>query len=547
MSTTRHRALVLAGAVLAGLGGAREVGAALPAPQDPAPPARTAATERRPIVVGSKNFAENRILAHVMGQLIEARTDHEVVVEDGLGGTLVVFGALRSGDIDVYPEYTGTGWAIVLKEPEAAADPLRTYVHVAREYARRFDVRWLPPFGFSNSYALAVRGPVAEELGLARVSDLAAVSERLRAGVSHEFLAREDGWPGVSAAYGLEIADLRGMEHGLAFEALAAGEIDLVDAWTTDGKLLRYDLTVLEDDRGFWPPYHAAPIVRGDLLLRAPEVEDVLGELALRLPDARMQALNHAVEVDGRAFADVAREFLIEEGLLDPSDAPADDGFRAGERRGDLLTFVAGRLGITGELVLEHLLLTLVSVLSAVVAAVPLGVLLARRRRLAGPVLQVAGVIQTIPGLALLAFMIPVLGLGLDAAYAALFLYALLPILRNTYTGLVEVDRDLVDAAVGMGLTPRQVLRHVELPLAARTIMAGVRTAAVITIGVATLAAFIGAGGLGEPIVTGLQLDDTRLVLAGALPAALLAVLTDLALGRAERRLATPSRGAPGA
>jgi osmoprotectant transport system permease protein len=160
-------------------------------------------------------------------------------------------------------------------------------------------------------------------------------------------------------------------------------------------------------------------------------------------------------------------------------------------------------------------------------------------------VLGVAGVIQTVPGLALLAFMIPVLGLGLDAALTALFLYAVLPILRNTYAGIREVDGDLVEAARGMGLTSRQVLLRVELPLATRTIMAGIRTSTVITIGVATLAAFIGAGGLGEPIVTGLQLNDARLVLAGAVPAALLAILADVVLERLERRLARGRAGRP--
>lgn len=504
-----------------------------------------------PIVIGSKPFPENRILAEIMAQLLRHRTDHPVELRDGLGGTLVAFTALKAGEIDLYPEYTGTGWAVVLAEEEPARDPLRTYVHVAREYERRFDIHWLEPFGFSNSYALAVRRPLADELGLASVSDLVPHAGSLRVGVSHEFLERPDGWPGLATTYGLEVADLRGMEHGLAFEALAEHELDVVDAWTTDGKLQRFDVTVLEDDLHYWPPYHCAPIVRRDLLERAPEVEDVLGLLALRLSDERMQQLNALVELDGRSFRDVARSFLVEEGLISPdqaaADAKADAGHAPGERRGDLLEFMGGRLGITLQLVLEHLLLTLGAVLSAVLFAVPLGVLLSRRRALAGPVLAAAGVIQTIPSLALLAFMIPLLGLGLDAAHAALFLYALLPILRNTYTGMRSLDPELLEAATGMGLSPRQVLRHVELPLALPTIMAGIRTATVITIGVATLAAFIGAGGLGEPIVTGLQLNDTRLVLAGAIPAALLAILADALLGALERRMTAghrPSRRA---
>ena len=495
------------------------------------------AAARDTLVIGSKGFTENRILAEVMAQLVRARTDLEVELADGLGGTLVVFAALREGEIDLYPEYTGTGWAVVLEEPRATGDALRTYLHVQQGYRRRFDIEWLPPFGFSNGYALAVRTPVAERLGLASLSDLARHAGELRAGVSHEFLSREDGWPGLAEAYGLEIAALRGMEHGLAFEAIDAGEIDVIDAWTTDGKLLRYDVTVLADDKGFFPPYHCAPIVRGDTLRRHPELAEVLGELAWRLPDERMQALNHAVEVGGASFREAARRFLVEEGLL--SDAGRDDVGAAGAgRRDGLGAFVAGRLGVTARLALEHMALTGLAVLAATLLGVPLGILLTRRRRLAGPVLGLAGVIQTVPSLALLACMIPWLGLGAEAALAALFLYALLPIVRNAYTGILEVDPELVDAARGMGLRPQQVLTQVELPLATRTIMAGVRTSTVISIGVATLAAFIGAGGLGEPIVTGLQLNDSRLILAGAVPAALLAIVADALLARCEDRLA---------
>jgi osmoprotectant transport system permease protein len=180
----------------------------------------------------------------------------------------------------------------------------------------------------------------------------------------------------------------------------------------------------------------------------------------------------------------------------------------------------------------------------AIFLAVPVGIVLTRWTALAQPVMGAAGVIQTIPSLALLAFMIPIPGLGLGArsAIAALFVYALLPILRNTYTGIREIDPNLIEAAKGMGLHDRQILLRIELPLATRTIMAGIRTSAVISIGIATLAAFIGAGGLGDPIVTGLQLNDSRLILAGAIPAAVLAVIMDFLLGRVETVLA-PSRG----
>jgi osmoprotectant transport system permease protein len=257
-----------------------------------------------------------------------------------------------------------------------------------------------------------------------------------------------------------------------------------------------------------------------------------------------MRRLNYRVEEEGGSYAQVAKDFLVSEGLLKGESSPSAVSGAVARQEQGLGDYLWSRRAETGRLTLEHLCLTFTAVLLAVAVAIPLGIFLAGRKLLAGPFLGAAGIIQTIPSLALLAFMIPVPGLGLGArsAIAALFLYALLPILRNTYTGIRGVEADLVEAAQGMGLTPRQILRRVKLPLAMPTIMAGVRTATIISIGIATLAAFIGAGGLGDPIVTGLQLNDTSMILSGAIPAALLAVAVDLLLGLVEKGLA-PGRG----
>lgn len=495
------------------------------------------------VVVGSKNFTENRLLAEVMAQLLEARTDLKVVRRINLGGTMVVASALRHGEIDIYPEYTGTAWAIHLGISARAADPLAVYCHVAREYEKRLGITWLDPLGFSNSYAIAVSESFAERWNLFRISDLLPHAHRIRAGVSHEFLNRDDGYPGLAAAYGLDIPGLRGMEHGLAYAALDSGRIDLIDTWTTDGKLKRYAVRILDDDLDFFPPYDCAPIVRTKVLRAHPEIGEVLGLLAFRLSNERMQDLNHQVEVLNLAFDEVASRFIDsvdwDAGWMDSGTAASPDaGVAPGRRDADLIPFLRGQLPQVLRLAGDHLALTLSAVLLAVLTAVPTGILLTRRPGLATPILSAAGVIQTVPSLALLAFFIPVFGLGIPAAMAALFLYALLPILRNTYTGIKEVDAEFVDAARAMGLRDGEILRHVELPLAVRTIMGGVRTATVISVGIATLAAFIGVGGLGDPIVTGLQLDSTRLILSGAIPAAILAVLIDSILGRIERRLA---------
>jgi osmoprotectant transport system permease protein len=501
-----------------------------------AAPSRAAAGER--LVVASKNFTESRLLGEILRQLVEARTDLEVEHRAGLGGTLVCWEALRAGEIDLYPEYTGTAWSIVLEEPGRVSDPLQTFLHVQRECRERHDVEWAAPFGFRNSYALAMREDRAEALGVRAISDLLGRGADLRAGFSIEYMNREDGWPGLQPFYGLELGEVRTLEHGLAYEAVDAGSIDLIDAYTTDAKLERFDLRLLVDDRGFYPPYDAAPVVRRGALRAHPELREALEALAFTISDREMVRLNHAVEVEERGFEEVAAGFLRDAGLLEPTPRSDEDG--GASARG-----AAGRAPELLRLLGEHVLLTLAAVGLATLVAVPLGVLATRRPLVGRVALGVASAVQTIPSLALLAFMIAVPGLGLSvrSAVTALMLYALLPILRNTYTGIREVAPELVDAARGLGLTDRQVLLRVELPLARRTLLAGVRTATVISIGVATLAAFIGAGGLGEPIVTGLYLNDVGLILSGAVPAALLALAADRGLGLLERRL-EPGRAA---
>ena len=503
------------------------------------------------IVVASKNFTESGVLGELMAQTIEAYTDLEVVRRFDLGGTMICWGALQQGEIDVYADYTGTAWAIVLKERGRIADPLRAYFHVRQRYLELYDVHWLDPFGLENSYALAMREDHADELGIRSISDLIPHQEQLRGGFSVEFGDREDGWKGLAEAYGLQLGDVRTLEHGLAYAAIQSGAIDVTDAYTTDGKLLRYRLRVLDDDRDFFPPYHAAPLVRGAVLQAHPELGEALGRLSFRVPNEMAQALNYLVEAEGETVAAAARAFLEREGIVTGVSAaaakararldailaerPEPGGVR--KPRTGFLALMQQRAGVTAWLVLEHVGLTLIAVLLAALVAIPLGIACTRHARLRHVALGFASIVQTVPSLALLAFMIPFLGINGRAAIAALFLYTLLPILRNTYTGIAGVDPSLVDAATGMGLRPAQVLRHVQLPLAMRTIMAGVRTATVITIGFATLAAFIGAGGLGAPIVRGLYLNDPNLILSGAIPAAILAGAAEFGLGRLERAL----------
>ncbi|MEO8199590.1 MAG: glycine betaine ABC transporter substrate-binding protein [Gemmatimonadota bacterium] len=480
----------------------------------------------RPVIVASKPFGESYLLAEMFAQTLEA-DGFKVDRRMGLGATEIAFGALRTGAIDVYPEYTGTGLLAILKLP-AVTDPREVFRIVNREFRHRFGIRWLPPLGFENTYAIAVRRETAQRYHLRTISDLARASPSLVAGFTPDFIGRGDGLPGLARAYGLAPRQVRSLLQAVKYRALSEGAVDVIDGYSTDGQLSRYDLIVLEDDRHFFPPYQAAAMVGERLQQSMPAALTSLSRLSGLLDEPTMRALNRRVEVDGEPIETVARQELTELGIL------RDRNAKAGSPRTTAASFLSYLLQRRDEilkLTLRHLLLAGTSLLAAIAIALPLGLLLERSRGSAESVIRAVGLMQTIPSIALLAFMLPLLGIGLVPALVALFLYSLYPILRNTYSGLRDAAPSAVDAAIAVGMTPGQVLRQVRLPLAAPVIMAGIRTAAVINIGTATLAAFIGAGGLGDPIVAGLALSDTRMILSGALPAAVLALLVDWGLG----------------
>ena len=490
--------------------------------------------DARTITVGSKPFTESRLLAEIMAQVIERDLGVKVRRRINLGGSKIVFAALQAGEIDLYPEYTGTAWAVHMKQVQPVRDSLRMFLSVAEAFRRDFGCAWLSPFGFSNGYGLAMTPSGAARFKATRLSDLTD-KPRLRFGFSHEFLKRPDGFPGLKTIYSLD-GDVTGIEHGLVYQALLSDQVDVIDTWTTDGKLARYGLVVLEDDKSFFPPYDAAPVVRQDTLDAFPGLRETLSKLAFQFDNQRMQMLNRAVEDAGGDFAGVARR-VVHDLLGQASVVSGVSDVPAVNDTGGPSAF-AHIWRMTGQ----HLVLSLGALGVALILAVPLGIGAAGRPRLGGLVLTVCGVLQTIPGLALLALLIPLPGFGLGGhtALTVLVIYALLPIVRNTVVGIQTVDPVLVEAGQGLGLTPGQILREVTLPLALPTMMAGVRTAAVVGIGVATLAAFIGGGGYGEAIVTGLQLNDSGVILRGAIPAAVLAVAVDAGLGWIQKKLATP-------
>jgi osmoprotectant transport system permease protein len=458
--------------------------------------------------VGSKRFTESYILGEIVARTVHG--EHR----PGLGSTGIVFEALKAGAIDVYPEYTGTLAREILRlQGRPSLD----------ELDRRLGRQGLAvgvPLGFNDGYAIAMREDRAASLGIASLSDLAA-HPGLRLGLSPEFTARADGWPGLRAAYRLPQQPVP-LEHGLAYEAIARGAIDAMDVYTTDAKIERYRLRVLLDDRAFFPRYDAVLVYRRDLPQRFPEAFARMKSLEGRIDERAMIRMNAAAELEGRSFAQAASLFFRE------------DAGTAGSRR-----FLQTLFGPDfGRLTAQHLLLVAASLAAAIVVGLPLGVAAAKRRRAGQAILAAVGVIQTIPSLALFAFLIAALGgIGALPALVALFLYALLPIVRNTQAGLLGAGRGLAQAGAALGLTARQVLLKIELPLAAPSVLAGVKTSAVINVGTATIAAFIGAGGYGERIAAGLALNDPVVLLAGAIPAAALALLVQGAFELAERRL----------
>jgi osmoprotectant transport system permease protein len=496
---------------------------------------RVEAQASRSIVVASKPFGESYLLAEMFSQLLESR-GFRVDRRPGLGATEIAFGALRTGAIDVYPEYTGTGLVAILHDtlPDSTlADPRAVFAHVARRFADVYHTRWLPPLGFQNTYAIAVTRATAARYHLRTLSDLAREGRNLTAGFTADFIGRSDGLVGLARVYGLRPRAVRPLAPAVKYQALASGAVDVIDGYSTDGLLARYDLVTLIDDRHFFPPYEAAALVSNRLEREMPSALGALSLLSGRLDEQTMRQLNRRVEVDREDLQRVARDELTALGLV--GARPATRTTMASTGESSFSAYLWERRASLAALTGRHLLLVAVALLAAIIVAVPLGLGLERSRHIAEPIIGGLGVLETIPSIALLAFMIPLLGVGFTPAVVALWLYALYPIARGTFTGVRDADPDAVAAAEALGTTPRQRLMWVRLPLAAPVIMAGIRTAAVITVGAATLAAFIGAGGLGEPIVAGLALADTRMILSGALPAAALALAVDGVLALVER------------
>ncbi|HWB12960.1 MAG TPA: glycine betaine ABC transporter substrate-binding protein [Pirellulales bacterium] len=457
--------------------------------------------------IGSKKFTESVILGEMLRLLAEdARLD--VVHYREFGGTRIVFDALVAGEIDVYPEYTGTISAEIFGGQKVDGGT------TIRDLLQEKGIGISKSLGFSNTYALALTRKRAADLKIAKMSDLKRLPE-LRLALTHEFLDRGDGWPALKHHYDLQQTDVVGVDHDLAYRQLLAGEIDIIDVYSTDAMIRRGDLVLLEDDEQFFPRYDAVWLYRLDSASRYPAMMTALHRLEGALTETRMQSLNDNVEAGHTTEAQAAAEFLNQQSGL----------------RIDAQTESRARL--IGRHVIEHLDLVRRSLLPAIVAGVALGIFCQRHPRAGRGVLAAVGLLQTIPSLALLVLLLPLvaalgyrsIGEGSVTAVTALFCYCLLPIVRNTYTGIEGIPRGTIESATVLGLGPVARLVEIELPIGMPTILAGIRTSAVQNVGFATLGAIIGAGGLGQPILRGIRLNDLSLILAGAIPAAVLALL----------------------
>ncbi len=458
------------------------------------------------IIIGSKAFTEGYLLAELLAQKLEQK-GFLVERRFGLGGTGILFEALSSGMVDIYPEYTGTIVQSLLDTPEVIKDHDALYRRVSSmgyEISRSF--------GFNNTYALAMREHVAEKLQISRVSDLQNHKE-LKVAFSHEFLNRPDGYPGLQRSYQLSFLNVRGVQHALAYEALETDQIDLTDIYSTDAKVKSLGLRVLEDDRSFFTEYLPVAFVKKSFKEKFPGAWAVIENLEGQIDESSMIEMNSQVDIAQVSYKKVISDFVT------PLVAFQGD---------PLTTRIMHRTK-------EHILLVIVTLLISLLIGFPLGILATENSILERIILNITGLVQTIPSLALLCFLIPFFGIGEVSALIALILYGLLPIVINTCTGITSIDKKYNEVCCALGLSWWEALVHIKVPIASPTILAGIKTSVIISIGTATLSALIGAGGYGVPIMTGLALSDTSIILEGALPAALLALLANFILDKANK------------
>jgi osmoprotectant transport system permease protein len=451
------------------------------------------AQEKIRIRVGSKIFTESYVTAEIIAQKLEELPNVIVERRFGLGATGIYLQAFENGDIDVGPEYTGTLSEVFLKNPDYENfENLKSRLELQSMTLSK-------SLGFNNTYGLATTKKRAEELGLNEISDL-KYHPHLKMGLTHEFIQRKVGWRKLKEFYQLPQKLVEPMEHNLAYQALAEGQVDFIEVYTTDAKIAELHLQVLRDDKNFFPKYEGVILARSEFVRKYPEIWQHLKTLEGQIDEKKMIDLNSAVDLEKKSFAEAGQLFFGKKSLRP-------------------------RENVLLKVTLQHLYLVLIPLLLAIFVGIPLGFLTLRSFWLGHAITLASSVVQTIPSLALLTFLIPLAGIGTLPALIALFLYSLLPILLGTVVGLRSIDSKLVESATALGLQGWKKIQVLDLPMALPSILNGIKTSLVFSIGTATLAALIGAGGYGNLIITGLATNDLNLILKGAIPAALMAIL----------------------
>lgn len=455
------------------------------------------------IHIGSRNFPESILVAEILSRTIEQETNYQVKKFDYLGGVNICFNALESGKIDIYPDYFSS-LANYIFGRDLSLEKSREDLN---QGLLKKEISFSKTLGFDNNFVLVLRKDFARKKHFQNISDLS--KQDLRYGLSHNFIARPDGLSLLEDTYKLDLhKNLKALEYNIALYALKTNKVDVIDAYSTDSRINSPAFLVLKDDLNALKSYESILVYRNDLLTNFPQMKLVIESLEASLTNQKIIELNQRI-INGESYESVADSFVAEltqKEALQPKSRFEEDLLRL------------------SKAFIQHLQITLIAALIALILGLSLGIFISYKENFAKLVLGLASIIQTIPSLALLALLIPILGLGMPAAIMALILYALLPIVQNTYTGIRSIAPEYIDLANSLALKESLVLWRIKLPLAMPYILAGLKTSTVICVGMATLATFVGAGGLGDLIKTGIDLGDNGLILMGAVPAAFLAL-----------------------
>jgi osmoprotectant transport system permease protein len=463
------------------------------------------AAEKIKVRVGSKIFTESYVLAEIIAQKLEQLPNVEVERNFGLGATGITLQALQNNEIDIVPEYTGTLAEVFLDDLNFGS------ISMLREKLKEKKLSISKTLGFNNTYALATTAKISEGRNIHSISDLKSHPD-LRMGFTHEFVRRKDGWNNLRGFYKLPNFSRDTMEHNLAYKAIWEGKVDLIDVYSTDAKISDLNLTVLKDDKEFFPRYDGVILARAEFVDKYPEIWEHLRQLENTISEEKMIELNSVVDIHKKTFEDAAFAYFGK----DKTAKVVRDRWV--------------------KLTPEHLILVVIPLFLAILVGVPLGFLSFRNPGFGRSAIILSSVIQTIPSLALLSFLIPLAGIGKPPALIALYLYSLLPILLGTDHGLRSIDPKLRETATALGLSGWYRIRKIEFPLALPSILTGIKTSTVLAIGTATLAALIGAGGYGNLIITGLAINDMKTILEGSVPAAVMALLAQAIFSFIERK-----------